>query len=621
MRGISAPLAASFVAGSALTGSALIAPALLWQWPADRAFLLWSAIVVGAARFSRRRLSARLRGVASDIAAAVLFALLVGYFARRQIAALPTLLHSAELPAWTDYFIHGATIVSFGDRFAARVGDIMLPGAPRVFYHYAPFTLPAALSHVSGLCGLGLATAVLLPLGLLTGLLGLYCLARQCAGFWASITAVGLVASLPDGSMVLGGNGFFGFQWMLFTAPGSGYAIGLAAVTYACLARWFEEKRLETLALVGLLTLLLILVRAHMFLLAAPAFVGAVALHLVEPRWRTRLVVAITFIVTVPTLLLAQGVAFGDYAAQYAQPFSYVVQSLGFGPPAYLDAIQTIADNWGNAAAALPAAALLLVAALGLWAVIFPALFAWLALRRRLLAADSVPALLCCAYALLIFWAPVAPNGSLGEYKHRHFVLLYAIVVLWTLLRLGRFAPDIASRSKACAACAAALGPTALVLLLIIERKVDAARPIDSLEWAKSLYDVHIDPGLAPAAGFIRAQRHHGDIIAIDAASAQSSLFGAASELSSLTDMPIYVGRAELEGHREPQVAELVEARLADVQNVGRSRTGAEALGILRVHGIRWYVALAPQLPVWDRNGDGATYKSGSVSVYETSSP
>ena len=616
MRSLSAPLAASFVAGSALAGSALMAPAFFWQWPADKAFLLWSAIVIAATALSRRRLSACLPAVASDVGAAVCFTLLVGYFARRQIAALPTLLHAAELPAWGDYFIHGATIASFGDRFAVHVGDVMLPGAPRVFYHYAPFTLSAALGPVSGLCGLGLATAVLLPLGLLIGLLGLYCLARQWVGFWGSLAAVGLVASLPDASIVLGGNGFFGFQWLLFAAPGSGYAIGLAAVAYACLVRWFEEKRLETLALASLLTLLLILVRAHIFLLAAPAFVGAVVLHLIEPRWRTPLVAAVTFIAVVLTLLLAQGVAFGDYAARYAQPFTYVVQTLGYGPPPYLRAIQTIADKWGNAAATLPAALFLLFATLGPWTAIFPGLFAWLAWRRRLVAADSVPALLCCVYALLIFWAPVAQNGSLNEYKHRHFVLLYAIIVLWTLLRLAMLAPAIARRPKARAACTMALGPAALVLLLIAERKVDPAKPADSLVW--SSYDAHIDPGLAPAAGFIRAHRREGDVIAVDAASAQSARFSAASELTSLTDMPIYVGRAELEGQRGPQVAQLVEMRLADVQRAGTSRTGADALGVLRARGVRWYVALAPQLPVWDGNGDGAIFKSGSVSVYET---
>jgi hypothetical protein len=50
----------------------------------------------------------------------------------------------------------------------------MLPGTPRICYHYAPFILPTALSQISGLCGLGLATAILLPLRLLIGVVGLY---------------------------------------------------------------------------------------------------------------------------------------------------------------------------------------------------------------------------------------------------------------------------------------------------------------------------------------------------------------------------------------------------------------------------------------------------------------
>jgi hypothetical protein len=40
-------------------------------------------------------------------------------------ATVPTLLHTAVLPAGVDHFIHGSTIVSFGDPVAVRSGDIL----------------------------------------------------------------------------------------------------------------------------------------------------------------------------------------------------------------------------------------------------------------------------------------------------------------------------------------------------------------------------------------------------------------------------------------------------------------------------------------------------------------
>jgi hypothetical protein len=620
MRSLSAPLAASFVIGSALSSIAVIVPTLLWQWPADIAFLLWSSIVVVAGGLVWRRFDAPASAIARDIAATALFALFVGFFGRHQITALPALLHTAVLPAWVDYFIHGSTIVSFGDPAAAGSGDIMLAGAPRVFYHYAPFMLPAALSKISGLCGLGLATAVLLPLGLLIGMMGLYGLASEWASFWMAVLAVSLVATLPDASTYFFKNGFFGFQWLILTAPGSAYAIGLGAVAYACLIRWFFDRRFATLALTALLTLMLILVRVHMFLLAAPAFAGAVLLDLLAPRWRVPIVIVCALIVTALTLLLVQGAAFENYAGQFAQPFTYILDVLRLSPDPYVRIIDVIAQRWGKAAAALPAALFLFFTTLGLWAAAFPLVFSCLRLNRKSTAADVVLMLLCCAYVMLIFWAPVARNGSLDEYKHRHFVLLYAIIVLWTLLSLVRLAQESAWLSRANAARAGAFGTVALAAMLITKRNIDAAEPADSLRWATTYYNVRIDPGVTPAAAFIRNHRRYRDIIAVNSIAAHETVLSLATELSSMADMPIYVARADLEMLRGGEIARSVQARLTDLKAVETSSNIADAFSILRAHAIRWYVVVAPALPRWDESGGSASYHSASVYVYDAAS-
>jgi hypothetical protein len=620
VRSLSAPLAAAFVIGSALSSIATMVPTLLWQWPAGMAFLLWSAIVIVAGGLVRLRFDAAGSAIARDVAATASFALFVCFFARHQITALPTLLQTAVLPSWVDYFIHGNTIDSFGDPAAAGSGDIMLSGAPRVFYHYAPFILPAALSQISSLCGLGLATAILLPLGLLIGMMGLYGVAREWASFRVTVLAVPLVAALPDASTYFFKNGFFGFQWVIFTTPGSAYAIGLAGIAYACLIRWFSGRLFGTLALAALLTLMLILVRVHMFFLAAPAFAGAVVLDLLAPRWRAPVVIMIALIATALTLLLVQGIAFDSYATQFARPFTYILYVLGLGPEPYVRTIiDVIVQRWGKAAAALPAALILLFTTLGLWAAAFPLVFSCLGLKSKRAAADVVPVLLCCTYVLLIFWAPVARNGLLDEYKHRHFPLLYAIIALWTVLRLFRLAQEGTWLSKANAARAGASGAAALAAMLVAERNIDPAKPLDSLRWAAAYYDVRLDPGVAQAATFIRNHGQRGDIIAVDVSAAHETFFSLATELSSMADMPIYVARTDMEMRRGGKVAGTVEARLADIKAVETSSDIADAFGILRAHAIRWYVVVRPALPHWDESGGSSRYHSGLVYVYDAS--
>ncbi|BCF98095.1 hypothetical protein PPGU19_026640 [Paraburkholderia sp. PGU19] len=123
------------------------------------------------------------------------------------------------MPGWLDLYLHGTVIASFGDPLALTRGDIFLADARRPFYHYGPFMLPAALLPSTGLPGLGLATAVLLPFGLLIAALGTYAFAAELAGEGAALVAVLAIAILPDASHYGMYNGFYGFHWLLVTAP------------------------------------------------------------------------------------------------------------------------------------------------------------------------------------------------------------------------------------------------------------------------------------------------------------------------------------------------------------------------------------------------------------------
>ena len=277
--------------------------------------------------------------------------------------------------------------------------------------------LPAALSPLSGLSGLALAAAAALPLGLLLGLCGLYALAAASAGIGPAFLSVWIMACMPDASHFLLHNGFYGFHWLMFTAPGAGYAIGTAAIAHLGAQQWFAERRALPLLLALLLTATLITLRAHMFLLLAPALVAAVILAALPLRWRVGVLACGLLMASVLSILLA-----GGSARQRGEPARF----RGRGLHQF-----RVQQQW-------PA---------GLWRVLAPLgrgtrsprrriaaaagdarplgdrdlSSVWSVIRREFRPADWIPGLLCLVYLLLIIWAPPASNGDIGEYKHPAF--------------------------------------------------------------------------------------------------------------------------------------------------------------------------------------------------------
>ena len=203
----------------------------------------------------------------------ICIAVLVGFWCRHAASAVSELKATGILPVWSDYFIHGSIIAEFGDPLAVSRGSIELVGEPLAFYHYAAYMIPAALASVADLPGLALATSVMLPLGLLVAGLGSYALGTALADRRAGVVAIAFLLLLPDPSLYGLNNGFLGFHWLLFTAPGSGYGLGAAAIALVFANEWFSSGSRAALMLALALTAAMFQLRAHIFLLFAPALV------------------------------------------------------------------------------------------------------------------------------------------------------------------------------------------------------------------------------------------------------------------------------------------------------------------------------------------------------------
>ncbi|HXE17690.1 MAG TPA: hypothetical protein VN632_10705 [Stellaceae bacterium] len=613
-------LHASFVTGLSLVTVTAIGPALLWQWSAQTAFLLWGAVALTGVAFGGFLPGRAPRLDAADPVAALIMAAVAGYFARHLAASLPILEQTGTFPAWIDYFQHGMTIAEFGDPLTLGSGNDALAGAFRPFYHVAPFQPAAALAGITGLPGVGLATAVLAPLGLLVGLCGLYALGIEFAGPAWSLVAVLLVALLPDASHYGLRNDFFGFQWLVFINPGAPYAVGLSAVAWLVSLHWFRAGRAALLWLVALLIAMLILVHIHMFTLMAPAVAATIALARIPPPWRGRALAASTALGTVATLAMIAGFI-GNYA-QVARPTDFVAAALNNGPSDYLrfygmlihegPAMRTLATFGGGLA--------VMVAALGVWIAIFPAAAWWEARRDRFRPEDYFPLVLSLAYIAQIFWAPVAPYyNDVTEFRHRQFLLVYAIVLLWTIPRLAVIAGlgELIGRVPAPRALAA--GAILALAAVAIYGDVNPAVPSPIMTWARHYNDPPLDPGMPQAAAWLRARARPGDVMALPVAESRTLLFGQANEMGGLTGIPVYAARIDINlvAHGAA-IAALTRRREAAIAAVERISDRNAALAALRGLGVKWFVAVTADLPAWDRTGDAATFHAGSTFVYDS---
>ncbi|OUL82344.1 hypothetical protein [Paraburkholderia hospita] len=552
-----------------------------------------------------------------DVLMTFAFALLVYWFCRSIASALPDISRDGVLHAWLDYAVHGTQIAEFGDRLAAGRGTIMMVGAPRGFYHYGIFMLPSALLPMSGLPGLGIATAILLPVGLLVAYMGTYVLCTELGDRTIGALAVLATGFLPDPSTYWLRDGFFAFRWLMFTAPGSGYAIGIGAVAFVFMLqgmRGITPKRsyAASFCLMGTL----IMIRAHMFLLAAPAITAAVIIY----KFRGRLS---RYAVAVGTVgfLLVLAFSFGATAREFwSHNVDALFQFLDFNDhqikaPAYLDLVRSLTASHGRNVAALIQVPLVTFISLGVFSVLFP-LAAAAACKRRTVGPEYLLlATLIVSFTFLVAFAPAAGNNDFTEYKQRHFVFLYAIVgasSLALLMKESQHRFSLLGKSVDRWVVLLCLG--AALAISVFGRSIDPGRPSFSLG---VLYDAPVEPCMVQIASYIGQHARPNDVISIGGADDKGLTIDQATMLVSLVDIPAFVGRAAVQITHGGATRQLALDRTALVAAIDESPSSTVAMNLLKNQGISWYVRTDGQTPRWDLTGNLADMRCGSERVYQ----
>jgi hypothetical protein len=612
---IKARLPAAFCVGFACLSLPMYALSSLLDVSALTAFAVCAAGVggLGLALGTRRPAAAHADG--ADVAIALLFAAAIVVLTRVPVASARALEVGGTLPIWSDFFLHGVTISSFGGPFAIGT-EMELQGVGRVFYHYAPFLLPAAFGPVSGLTGLELATSMLLPLGLMVAAMGCYAFAVQIGGRTAGLLAVTALAAVPAFRVPLQ-SGWLDFYWMLLASPGGGYAIGVSMVVCAATLVYADRGGTRLFWFIGLLLLSTILIRVQFFMLLAPA----IAMYLgLRHRWLRRRAVLLGLCAVVITTLVCVLVtpSLRDWYVATSQPVSYLDTALRF-------------TQWRGKALALPGhpvaltvvakILLVLVAVLGAYALVYPALA--LAVRRRfgLGRSDLLVPFITLSFVGLMLLAPIAGNGDITEFKHRHFPMLYIIVALYSVVYAWRLIAAHAGESPSLHRGAGLLALVVLAAAALASRGSNPSKPnVEAMPWAAEFHNQSVAPGLLATAGYIRAHAGAGDILAMagDAPNGQSQMI---VDLISTTGIPAFLARSELRMRREPCVRKTVEMRAKALKRIALAADWPEARRLMQDNAIRWFVEAAGDSPRWDPARQAAVFSSDGMSVYDAGVP
>lgn len=596
MNGALDSAAAAWVLGVFASGLVLYALVEGLGLSATSAALAWM-LAAGAVGWRNRLWRARIDR--RELPGLVLCAAVTLLWCRHSAEAPAVLARTGVLPVWIDYVIHGGVISGFGDPLAQGRQSVDLAGFPRPFYHYASYLLSAVLAAPLDLPGLPLATSAWLPLGFFTLCAGAYLLGQGLAGPGGGVAAVAVLTLVPEAGDYGMRNAFFSFDWHVLTHPSAAYALGIALASFAFLKRWCDERRPGLLALSVALAAGLLLFRAHVFLLALPAVLVTAAIATAEFRRRRLVYTCACACAALALLVVFWGMA---DAPRALGPFLATVhEQPGIAYGGWYD---FLLRHYG-ADVAMPVGVLLVFPVfLGIFTLLYPIA---LLLRHRS-ASDALPLSLIAGYAALMALAPIPANGDATELTQRPFVLVYAVVAIWTV---AVFVERVALRWVL-----AVVGAAFIVWWPHGGPWPDAPK----FSWGWNYYARALTPGLVQAAAFLRREGKPGDEFAVQGLQRGWVPTDAAVELASLSGMPAYIARPYSHMAQGGERKLVALERYSALARVLHEQSASAALVRLRESGIRWYVVAGSAGPRWDPERRQAAFAAGDVAVYLSTS-
>jgi hypothetical protein len=601
-----------------ITVSLVATSALIIQTQALLIFEIYSAIAVilfvlinkffmSEARF--KEIAAR-GGIVDLSIPAVLF-VFVAFWSADLARTLPILEATHHLNAWTDYYIHATEISQLGSAFSAGRGSILLAGESIPFYHYAYLGVCSILAGFVEIPPLGLATAFLAPYGIFILVCGAYIWGTLLVSRTTGILCALLVLFLPDASAYGFRNGFFGFHWLLVTAPGTGYAVGIVLTTCSLLYMSHVERD-RSLAFLAIATLITVpFFRIEIFLLYFPAIMAAIVFEKEAIKHYRRGIIFIVIGLTAISILILLLIPSAqrrwlDYS--HVADFLRVVH-LNQDPTGYSDIAKWVTTHTAPFFAMVMGILFVPVIALGSLILVYPIVSVLCKNLSGPSYLDTLPVFLIISFIVMILITPAIPSGDITDFKHRSFPLLYVVFLIWSIVAISRF---FLERFKHYRAFLKLVLPAFIVGAVAISFISYTPSWVPIFAWGRSFYGTPVEKDLVSAALFVRARRGPTDVVALLPTEPKSILSDRGTIFASLADTPIFLARypiQQLHGRHRRLIA---DERMEFLNAIDLSNHNCASFRMLARRGITWLVTYDLSKAV----SFPESFKSNQVSVY-----
>jgi hypothetical protein len=213
----------------------------------------------------------------------------------------------------------------------------------------------------------------------------------------------------------------------------------------------------------------------------------------------------------------------------------------------------------------------------------------------------------------LMMTAPISAHGDSTELTQRPFVLVYAIIAIWSA---AIFADWIRARlhPRWPQLVKAAVVTGVLAALLVWPLVGVMARP--KFHWGWRHVSHRVDEGLLESASFLRRNSRPGDTFTVAHLAQHWVATDTATQLQSLTGMPAYIARPFIHTYGERTREREALRRHASLVQVAGEADFAAAMDRLRTLAIRWYVHVGDAGPRWDPGRRHAAFVDRRFAVY-----
>jgi len=507
---------------------------------------------------------------------------------------------------WSDFFFHATIIArSLGSQTLPQVGNYEWHGFPAMFYHYASYSLALCLAKAGHVPAYDTVVGFWGPFGsFLTGLAS-YALGRVFWGQGAGLAALVGASLIPDAALLYIGHPIYSYFWLQHVAPGGLYGVAIAGTALIIIAQGARERRRLWLVSGVILAALVALFKVHVFAAAFPLLLCFAILAWPPSKPLRWIVLSVSVTAGLALLPLAKRFYIGlELHFDFAGITWYwkLLANMATGTP-----IESWYRVFGDAHAfpshLTRAIGLMLLNALGVFAIVAPSI--WLvALRRKAWqAADGISVTAIAILLLMTFGL----SGDLrsSELIHRPFVWTYWLVSSLTAGRLFSMAAT-GRRQLATATIAVA------VALTLVPACYGWGLQHGKWRGGNVHSGIRVDRGLLDCARYIRDQPP-ATAVAQDSHFDKFLVLGAISERSSFAARP-ELWKGVSKAFRDSPYQE----QLRRLQRLEQATKIADLQRSVRETGIRWYVVHPDDPNVWPAEfRDQPAFESNGYRVYD----